>query len=271
MPGSRIVPSPGVPLSRRQLRKAFPGAGYGPMYDFLDNIAIRDVEMFEDDFNGKALNTTNDYSVAAGSTATTWAIVSGGQNGLVRGISGTTAATSGLQLYRPGANFLSAQNIGIEVYFLSSVVTETRFEIGFVNALPSVNTTIVNSLSTPSFNTVTDGCVYCFDDHSSTVTSELVTVSSVSSGQANKVTASPANAMVAATFQHVRLELKGNNAFLWLNGFLVAQQTGTGASSAVNPATGLIPVIMSHLKSNTTTSNIDIDYVRVWSDRLNQA
>ena len=267
MPGSRVVPQPGFPLSRRELRKVFQ---FGPEYDFLDHYALRDVQHFKDDFDGKALDTTNDYSVAAGATATTWAMLSGGENGLLRGISGTTAATSGLQLSRPGV-FKSAENIGIEVYFVPSVVTETRFEIGFVNSLPAVNTTIVNSLTTPTLNTATDAALYVFDNASSTNTSELVTVSSVSSGQANKQVCSPSQLPTAATFQHVRLECKGNNAFLWVNGKLVAQQTGTGASSAINPATAVLPVFMSHKKSDTTTSNIDIDYVRVYSDRLNQA
>ena len=272
MPGSQVYGSgngPTYPLSRRELRKVYQTGQFGASYQFQDFDASRDVEVFFEDFGGAALDATNDFTVpTCGASATTWAVLSGGQNGRLRGIIGATSATSALQLARP-TNFLSAQNVGMEVFWYPSATLNNRFEIGFVNALPAINTTIVNSLTTPTFNTVTDGCVYVYDD--TAPTNALYTISSVASGVAHKVVCSPLNLPVAATVQHVRLEIKSNNCFLWLNGQLVASQTGSGATSACNPTTLLLPCFMSVKNSSTTAGNVDIDYVRVWSDRLVQS
>jgi hypothetical protein len=276
MPGPRVHGSgngPVVPLSRRELRRTAPGAQFGPMYEFLNNFTLRDTTLFEDDFTNVTLDATNDYFVAAGASSTTWAILNSatvaGADGLLRGVVGGTAATSGLQLFRPVC-YSGDKNCGIEAYFQTSIITQKRFEIGFVNAMPSVNTLITNSVSSsPSFNTVTDAAVAVFDKGAATVTSGLYTLNSDGATAQRAVFTS--QVLAVSTFIHVRVEVKTDSAFLWVNGALVASITGADASGAIEGGTALVPCFMSAKSADTNACNLDIDYVRVYGDRVTQA
>lgn len=227
--------------------------------DFLKARATtsRSFECF--DFNVKALDTTNQWTVAAGATATTWA-VRGEAGGWIRGVSGTTAATSGLQLSIPTSYWMGTSNCGIAFRWRPSVITETRFEMGFVNALPSVNTTVVNSLATPTFNTTATAAMYVFDHTGSTTTAGLYTDGSGVAAQKAAVTT---GLPVAATSHFVAIEVIGQTVLLWVGDSPTPVASLTGAVTA---ADALIPAF-SHKKSNTTTSNVDIDTIWVWGGR----
>jgi hypothetical protein len=255
---SRTTPNPGYPLSEVELRKT---RQYGPMYDLLQYGMLRNAYDFRDDFDGVALNTTNDWTVSVGAGATTWAVLAGGENGILRGVHGGTAATSGLQLSRP-AIFKGSRNIGIEVILTPSNITEKRIEIGFANVVTAVNTTIVNSLTVPSFTTVTDCALYVYDHTGSTTTTGLYTLHSTAA-TATKTAFSPTAVPVAATAFHVRLEVHGAIAYLWVNSILVA----TGPALSMLGTTAVLPIINCK-SSDTNTGNVDIDYVHAYAGRL---
>src|ERR1051325_9497954 len=87
-------PQTGQVLSLAELQKL---GGRDDLYEFLKFYAFKDVFYKKYDFDEKALDTTNAWTVAAGATTTTWANTAAA-NGITRGIAGTTAATSGLVL-----------------------------------------------------------------------------------------------------------------------------------------------------------------------------
>jgi hypothetical protein len=250
-------PATGWPLGERELLKS---QTPNPLEYFLRYYALHDVYLFRDDFDGKALNTTNTYTVAAGSTATTWAISQTIEDGLNRGVTGTTAATSGLQIQYPATIFTGSRNAGCEVRWQTSDITEVRVEIGFTSGtLPAVNTTLVNSLTTPTFNTVTSAVLGVYDNASATTTMGLYSIGSAVS--ATK-TAFTAPVPVNSTFQTVRLQINGTKATMWVNGINVAQPTADQVTAA-----DVLAFVVSVKASNTTSKNVDLDYVLLWKDR----
>ncbi|MDQ1307673.1 MAG: hypothetical protein QG671_3506 [Actinomycetota bacterium] len=265
MPGGNRYPLNGIPLSRAELRKV---VGKGHVYEFLNHFA-RDTVRFWDDFLVDTLNT-DFYAAAAGGDATTWAHLAGTVNGVVKGITGDTGATSGLQLYTP-AFYKGDYNIGCIVRFQVSSIASLRLEIGFADVLPSVNTTVVNSLSTPTFGSGPgdpgDAAVYVYDKTSTTVTTGLYTLGSGGIGAAKKAvtaTTSPLYGEPAAnTYQTWRVEVVGNLATAWVDGILVAQNT----ASAVEGGTAMSFVISAKANADSSSHNILLDYVEVWHDR----
>lgn len=252
MPQIRPTPLRGNVLSSASLRKVM---AKGPLYDHL-LLSASDIVHFYDDFLVDTINL-DQYVLVAGATATAFAHLAA-ENGIVRGVSGTTAATSGLQLYTP-AMWYGDRNAGCEVRFRTSVITETRWEFGFADALPAVDTAIGNNLSTPTFNTAADVAIYLFDDASSVVTSGLYTDGTAITAAK---TATTTNRPVANTYQTVRIQVLTNAVLLWVDGILLAQH----AADSIEGGTALRFVI-SHKKSDTTNSNTDIDYIRIWQER----
>lgn len=228
--------------------------------DFLKARASKSRSFEHYDFNIKALDTTNVWSVAAGASATTWAVLAAA-GGWIRGVSGATAATSGLQLSMPTSYWTGAANAGFAILYRLSVITETRVEMGFVNALPAVNTPIVNSLVTPTFNTAATGALWVYDNASAVTTSGLYTIGSAAAAQ--KV-ATTTQRPVAATTHFAAIEVIGQTVTLWLGDVSAPMATLT---LGVTAADALIPVF-SHKKSDTTTSNVDIDTIWTWSGRI---
>lgn len=219
------------------------GGGHSPIVDFLT----------------KALDTTNFWSVANGATATTWAIFAD-VAGMIRGATGTTAATSGLQLQYGAQKYYKGQYGAVLHCLLRlSAITEIRVELGFVDALPAVNTSIVNSLATPTFNTTAAGAVFVYDHTGSTTTMGLY---GIGTGVAANKTAVTAPAPVAATLYPVTVLLTNSAALLFLGDVDVPQ-----ASVAIKNTDGLIPVL-SVKGSDTTSKNVDLDVFAPFSGRL---
>lgn len=257
------MPSPNYPLAGNTLTntelKRRLGAK-GPLYEFLSPYALGSTVQFVDDFlDPTALDLSKWTVPTAGATATTWAITLAA-NGAVRGVSGTTAATSGLKMNGPKV-WSGANNMGCEVRYMTSDITENRIEFGFVNAMPTINNPIVNSLVTPTFNTTADAAVYVYNHTGSTTTSGLYAIdSTASTGDAEKA-ATTTNRPVNSTWQTVRITLQGALATLWVDGVKLGS-----IASAIKPAT-TCQFFISTLNNSTTSQNNDIDYVRVWADR----
>ena len=245
------------PRSRKMIQRI---GGASPLRNFLDLLAVRDVSMDAYDFNIKALDTTNIWTVAAGATATTWA-VRGEAGGWIRGVTGTTAATSGLQLSIPTSYWTGTSNAGMAILYRLSSINEIRFEAGFVDALPAVNTTIVNNITTPTYNTAATAVLWMYDHTGSTTTTGLYTKGS---GVAAAKVATTTRRPVAATEHFVVLQTRGQQIEMTCGDD--TQITAT-AATAITAADALIPVV-SVKKSDTNSANVDIDAIIVWSDRL---
>lgn len=248
----------GFGLAERKLATIF---GNGHRLDALRMLMLRDWGGVSpvNDFLTKAFDTTNFWSVASGATATTWAVLAE-VGGYIRGITGTTAATSGLQLQYGAQKYYKGQYGALLQCLLKiSAITEIRVEIGFVDALPAVNTSIINSLSTPTFNTTASAAVFVFDHTGSTTTMGLY---GIGTGVAANKTAVTAPAPVADTLYPVTVLLINSKALLFLGDADVP-----AASVDIKNSDGLIPVI-SVKGSNTTSKNIDVDLFQPISGRL---
>ena len=258
MPGRSLPPA----FSRATLRKVM--GKTSPLFEFLDFNALRDVQFDKWDFNIKALDTTNQWTVAAGATATTWA-VNASVGGWLRGVTGTTASTSGLQLSIPQKYWKGDNNAGMACLFRTSAIEELRIEIGFADALPSVNTTVVNSLTTPSYNTATDAALYVYDHTGTATTMGLYTAGT---GHTAAKQAFTAPAPVADTPFFVAVQLLGNRAYLFVKsgaGPIVSANAGT--TNYIEGGNGVLPIV-SLKGSDTTSKNFDIDFICTWSERL---
>ncbi len=248
----------GFPMSEAQLRKM---GGMGLRFDFLKMLALRNNAGLiapQYDFQIKAVDTTNLWTVAAGATATTWA-VRAEPGGWIRGVTGTTAATSGLQLSIPQKYWNGDVGSLLLCLLKISAITEIRVEVGFADALPSVNTTVVNSLSTPSFNTTAAAAAFVYDHTGSTTTMGLYGIGTAVA--ANK-TAVTAPVPVADTLYPVCVQLVTNKAFLYLG-----DSDTPVASVDIEGGDGLIPFV-SVKGSNTSSKNVDIDLFLPQSGRL---
>jgi hypothetical protein len=241
----------------------FAGGSLSKEYQFLQQLARRNVYWKHDDFDRLLIDSTNQWSLATGNTATAFAVsATPGDDGWIRGAAGATAATSGLQIATTNT-FTASKRPGFEIGFQSSVITEARFEVGFVNALPTVNTNIGNNLSTPSFNTSTQVAIWLRDNASSTTTAGKYT-------KGTSVTAAKTaftSGLTAATYMCLRGEVSGDGSFfsVWENGQLMS---GPGVTALLTTSTAMI-FALAHKTNDTTDKNVDIDFITLWKARSN--
>lgn len=227
--------------------------------DFLKARASqsRSFECF--DFNVKALDTTNQWTVGASSTATTWAVLAE-PGGWIRGVTGASVATGALQLSIPQKYWNGTRGAGMATRIRLSAVTEIRVEQGFADVLPAVGTTAVN-LASNAFSSVAAGAVYLYDHTGSTTTSGLYTIGT---SVAYSAVATTTNRYASAVSLFVAVEVTGTTAQVWVgdgNGPLVTK------TSALAAADGLIPFIMA--KTSSGSKNIDIDTFWTWTNGRN--
>lgn len=243
----------------------------GRRYDLLRAQAGRNRSFEHYDFNIKALDATNQWTVAAGGTATTWA-VRAEAGGWIRGVTGTTTASAGLQISIPQKYWTGTSGAGMACLYRSNVVEGVTIEIGFVDALPSVNTTVGNSYTTPTFNTSVDVAMFVYQ-HAGNATAApdrvgLYTNNSSSGvGQKSVLTVAALGdkpGPAAATEHFVAVEVVGTTAMLWMGN---GDSPVATLTSAVTAANGLIPFV-SVKGNNSTSKNVDIDAIFTWSGRL---
>ena len=242
----------------------------GYMADLLKARASRSRSFEAYDFNIKALDTTNVWTTACGATTTDWAVLAAA-GGWVRGVTGTTTATAGLQLYQPQKYWTGTSTGGVAFLWKSNVVQGVTIEMGFANALPSINTTVINNATTPTFNTSVDVAMYLYQ-HDGNATAAPTRVglytNNSSSGTAQKSLATISTlgdkpGPAAATEHFVAIELQGTNVLLW-QGDLSAPLVLTDGVTAAN---GMIP-FFAVKGNNSTSKSVDIDAMFTWSGRL---
>lgn len=238
--------------------------GLGPLFNFLRYQSRNCVRVF-DDFTGDTLNGDN-FVVTAGATATTYAH-SAQANGMIRGACGTTAATSGLLLASP-LMWYGDQDCGCEVRMKISDLDEVRVEIGFVDTnMQSVNTPQVNNLSTPTFNnSIADAALWLYDDSSTTRTSGLYTIGTAIDAAK---TAGSVAAPVADTYFTVGIQISQNYVQCYQGTGLgpMSLVADRGRTASIEGGTALRFVICVEL-DDTNDTNVDIDYIDVWQQRL---
>lgn len=228
----------------------------GSRYDFLAARASRSRSFETYDFNVKALDTTNQWSIGATSTVTSWAVLAS-PGGWLRGVTGASVATGALQLSIPTKYWNGTQGAGFASLIRVSDQTELRLEQGFADVLPAVATTAVN-LASSSLNSITTGAVYMYDHTGSTTTTALYTIGA-STAVSNATTTT--NRYASGTTLFVALEIIGRDVQLWV---------GDGAApllrrtNVTNAADSWLPFIMA--KTSGGSKNIDIDTIWTWTN-----
>lgn len=234
-------------------------AARGWMSDFMKSRNSRSRSMDIYDFNVKALDTTNVWTVGATSTATTWAVLAAA-GGWLRGVTGASVATGALQLSIPQKYWNGTTGAGFASLIRVSDQTEVRIEQGFADVLPAVSTVAVN-LASSSLNSITTGAVYMYDHTGSTTTTALYTIGS-STAVANVATTT--NRYASGTTLFVAMEIYGRAAKLWVGD--VASPT-VNVGTATTAADSWLPFVM--VKTSSASKNCDIDTIWTWTvDRL---
>ncbi len=248
--------SSAFPLSDRILRKF---AGKGSRFDFLAARASRSRSFEQFDFNVKAIDTTNQWTVGATSTATTWAVLAE-PGGWIRGVTGASVATGALQISIPTKYWNGTKGAGFASLIRLSAVTEIRVEQGFADVLPAVGTTAVN-LASNAFNSVASGAVYLYDHTGSTTTTGLHTIGT---STAYGAVATTTNRYDSAATLFVALEVIGRSVSLWLGD---GDAPITKVAAGTTAADGLIPFIM--VKTSSGSKNVDVDTIWAWANGRN--
>lgn len=256
-------PQIGSPLSERELKRFTQRSAE---YEFLRYMTTDRRHFFEDfgspvaDGFVAATNIGHLIYTTPGATATGFVHLAH-PDGVIRGVSGTTAATSGLKIATP-VEYLGDLMCGMETRIRTSVITDTRIEVGFASTSPAISTKYVNSLSTPTFNTTANGAFYVYDHLTATTTSGLYTIgTSITAAK----TATTTNRIVADTWQRVRLQVVTNHVYVWVDGIPLVKHNTSG-TNYIEGGTAAAWVI-SVVRADTTDANNDIDFVRLWQDR----
>ncbi len=242
------------PLQDRILRKF---TGKGPRHDFLAMMASRSRQFLKDDFDGKALNTTDTWSITATSTATTWAVLAEA-GGWIRGVTGASVATAGLQIYNPNKFWDGTRGAGVAALIRLSAVTDIRVEMGFGDVIPANSVTAVNYASN-TFNSITTGAVYLFDNGvaaSSTVTGLFT----IGTSTAFNAVATTTNRFASGVALFVALEIDGTEVRAWAGDGDAPVASHVGAFAA---SEAWLPFL--NFKGLGATKNIDIDCIWTWS------
>lgn len=251
----------GMVLSEKKLREM---GGLGLRYDFLRLLALRDVTPpFGSDFMIKALDTTNVWTIGASSTSTTWAKLAAA-GGFLRGVTGTSIATGALQIQASDKYWTGTSYGLMACLFKVDDITDVRIECGFADVLPAVGTTVVNSLTSHTFNSVVQTASFVYDhvtSSASVTTTGLYTIgTSVAGSSVQTTTYRPS----AATNYLVVVEIDEGNAFLYTGDYTEPLAV---ARSKISPGTGMFPYFA--IKNTAGASKtVDLDFLYAWSGRL---
>jgi hypothetical protein len=259
MPGSRLTPRNGYPLSTAELRKVM---GRGVLHDFLEYGARETCHIF-DDFLGDTINLDN-YAVAnSGGTAAASFAISAAANGIITGTPGTDDNAS-MSLVLP-LIWSGDANCGMEIAVKLTTITTVQFETGFIDAVPGSNAPGITDIDTPAI-AGSDSALFGFDTAQTLKTCAFVTDGATTGQDCIKTTVSPAFTPTAGSYFVVRIQLVGNHAYCWLNGRLVASHSAV-AAGAVEGGTLLAPWV--YVKNKSAATHVtSLDYLRVWADRV---
>ena len=256
-------PQSGYPLSRAEIGKF---TRHGPIQEFFDYLATRDVITVFDDFKQIAYDS-NMWAVANGGGAAVASFaVNLSSNGELRGTTGTgNGDTASASLIGP-KNWYGDAYASVECKWSPiTAVTETKVEIGFVDVVPGSTKAITNNIATPTVNTsVVDAAIDLYNHTSTTTTNELVTIGS--SITAAKTTFTAPTAVAAATAYTSRILLVLNQVYLWRDGLKVVSHNAAATDYVEG---GSAMAFWAYVRaSNATSKSLDLDYVRISQERV---
>jgi hypothetical protein len=243
------------PLQDRIIRKF---TGKGPRYDFLATMASKDRSFEKHDFtNSIAGDVTNKWTVAASSTATTWAVLAE-PGGWIRGVTGASVATAALQIYAPSKFWNGTRGAGFASLIRLSAETDIRLEQGFADVVPASATHAVNTASN-AFNSVTTGAVYLFDNGTS-ASATITGLYTIGTSTAFNAIATTTNRYASGVTLFVAMEIDGTEVRVWAGDGDTPVVSHVGAFAA---SESWVPFI--NVKGLGASKNVDIDCLWTWT------
>lgn len=247
------------PLHDDQIKK---WAERGWEFDFFKAraSASRSFE-FHDFTNSIAADVTNKWTISATSTATTWAALAE-PGGWIRGVTGASVATAALQIYSPSKFWNGTAGAGFASRIRLSAVTDIRLEQGFVDVSPANAITAVNVASN-TFNSVTTGAVYLFDN--GTASAAISGLYTIGVSTAFQSVATTTNRYTSAASLWVSMEIYGSTVKLWLGPPAGSPTAVIHSAFAATEAW----IAWVGIKALGATKNVDIDSLVTWTvDRV---
>jgi hypothetical protein len=229
----------------------------GTKYDLLANHAFtRSRQITKHDFeNSVAADVTNKWTIIATSTATTWAVLAE-PGGWIRGVTGASVATGAVGLNGANKFWNGTKGAGFASLIRLSTVTNIRLEQGFVDVAPAAGVHAVN-VASASFNSVTTGAVYVFDNGvaaSSTYTA-LWTVG-VSTAAQNVATTT--NRYASGVTLFVAMEINGTTVHLFVG-------DNTGPIARVTTAFAATESWVPWFQAKTASGSVNVDVDALWT------
>lgn len=232
---------------------------------FMENL-IMDYYLERHDFN-TAIETAHWTAANAGTAPTDFAY-NAQRGGALRGATGTTA-NNVIALYKAQTYFDAADNPFMLVRFKTpAAVSSFAFEIGFTDPKTSEVAVSVTDIDTPAIaNGVTDGVVLAMDTAQTLVTPALLGVGTSTTVAKSNIT-DKAGAVFTPTVSkwwEVLIGARAGQGYcsIWENQVHIGQ-----FSVASGPDAGVLMRPSLLFKTlNTTTKQIDIDYIVAGSER----
>ncbi len=248
------------PLSDRFIGRFRSAEGY--YKDFLKARQSRSRSFEFYDFNVKAVDTTNTWTIAATSTGTTWAVLAE-PGGWIRGVTGASVATGGIQIQAPQKYWNGTKGAGMAALIRLSAVTNVRVEMGFADVLPANGTLMINTASAAFVSTVS-GAVYLYDEgtSASAAISGLYTIGTSNAYGVVATTGKPTFMSAATLF--VAMEIYGTGVAVWVGD---GSSPAAVANNAFTAADGVLPFI--YVKTASGSKNVDLDLVSTWTNGRN--
>jgi len=280
---------PTLPQAYPDVFQGYPGVGYpnsiaelkkiqlrGPHYNFLRKLAHRDVVFLFDDFLGKAIDSTLNWSGASGGgAAAVTPTIFLGPSGLLRTTTGTANGVTASGSVIGPVIYPGTANPGMEIRFRGvTAVTGLKVEAGFIDAVPAANAGGINNMDTPTA-AMANGALVGIDTTATANLFNFVTIGSATN-QAIKKTNGTTGMAAALTYQTIRVQLFSRDASTanavdaaaWFNGQRIATHdiSATAGVGAVNGSVLLAPWFYVRAM-DATSKSIDIDYIALWADR----
>jgi hypothetical protein len=232
----------------------------GYMTDFLRARMSVSRSFEQHDFNRSVTaDVTNNWSVQASSTATTWAMLAEA-GGWIRGVTGASVATGAVGLFAPNKMWTGTSGAGFASLIRLSAITDVRLEQGFADVLPANGTTMVN-LASNAFSSTVNAAVYLYDHLTASVSVTTTGLYTVGTSVAFSAVATTTNRYASGVTLFVALEVDGTTCKLWVGppsgGPLAVKHAG------VTAGTGMVPFINAVTASGS--KNVDVDAIWTWT------
>jgi hypothetical protein len=245
------------PLADRFLESFQPK---GRRHDFLKARASRNRSFEVHDFNRSVTaDITNNWTVAASSTGTTWAMLAE-PGGWIRGVTGASVATASLQLYAPNKMWNGVAGCGFASLIRLSAITDIRLEQGFADVLPANATTVIN-LASGAFQSVVTGAVYLYDHVTSSASITTTGLYTVGTSVAYSAVATTTNRYASGVTLFVAMEIIGTTVTLWVGD---GSQPLASKTAAISTADAFVPFIA--VKTLGASKNVDVDTLWTWTN-----